>query len=91
LSPHAISPHLQGEFLLIHATNDPFISPASATLMDRLTPEPKTVVTLPGGHVLPGDPAGIDAMSITARQWLAAIRAVNGTENDVEVSGSPRE
>jgi hypothetical protein len=58
--------------------------------MDKLTPKPRTVVTLPGSHVLPGDPSTIDAMSITARQWLAAIGAVNGTDNDVEVSGSPR-
>ena len=79
LEPARHLPHLQGGLLLIHATADPFIPAKSAALMDRLTPEPKTVVTLSGGHILPGDPTVLDALSTAARQWLASRGAVNGS------------
>ena len=79
LEPACHLPHLQGQLLLIHGTADRFIPTKSAVLMDRLTPEPKTVVTLSGGHILPSDPTVLNALSVTVHQWLASIGAVNGS------------
>jgi hypothetical protein len=80
LEPARHLPHLKGAaLLLIHATTDSFIPSEAAAVMDRLTPDPKTIVTLAGGHRLPGDAAGVDALSSTVLGWLTGTGAINGS------------
>ena len=51
LEPALHLPYMQNRFLIINASRDEMISPHSRELLIRLTPEPKTVVTLETGHI----------------------------------------
>lgn len=63
-------PHIRGEFLLLAGTDlDAMVPEAAARLVERLTPEPKTIVHLPGGHV--GGETEVTRRLVTAlRAWL---------------------
>jgi dipeptidyl aminopeptidase/acylaminoacyl peptidase len=77
LEPARYLPGLKGAVLVIHAADDRFIPGQSAALLDRLAPASTTIVTLPGGHVLPGDEEVLAALNTTAKQWLVHAGAVN--------------
>jgi hypothetical protein len=78
LEPAQHLPHLDGEFLLLGSADaDKFIPPESAALLQRLTPEPKTVVRLEGGHIGGRRTALTHAIVAAARAWLAARRAID--------------
>lgn len=77
LEPARYLPGLKGAVLVIHAVDDRFIPGPSAALLDRLAPDTRTVVTSPGGHVVPDDPVVIATLNTVARQWLAHVGAAN--------------
>ena len=51
IEPAEHLPHLAGRFLLIGASEDQLVPRPSFELFRELTPEPKTVVLLDGGHI----------------------------------------
>jgi len=77
IAPERHLSYLRGNLLLVHASSDRFIPPAAAALLDRLAPNPKTVVALPGGHVGPGEPAVMATLNATVRGWLLKVGAIN--------------
>jgi len=77
LEPARYLPGLTGAVLVIHAADDRFIPERSAALLDRLAPASTTIVTLPGGHVLPDDVQVLASLNATAKQWLVRIGAAN--------------
>jgi dienelactone hydrolase len=77
IAPERHLSYLRGNLLLVHASSDRFISPAAAALLDHLAPNPKTVVTLPGDHVGPGEPAVMAILIATVRGWLLKVGAIN--------------
>ncbi len=77
LEPARYLPGLKGAVLVIHASDDRFIPERSAVLLDRLAPASRTIVTLPGGHVLPDDAGVLAALNAAAKQWLVRIGAAN--------------
>ncbi len=77
VEPAVHLPHLRGEFLIVNAAADRRIPPAAARALAALTPEPKTVVTLPSGHIDPRDPALMNEIVAITRRWLLARGAVN--------------
>ena len=63
-------PHIRGEFLLLASTDlDAMVPEAAARLAERLTPEPKTIVHLPGGHV-GGETEVTRRLVVALRAWL---------------------
>lgn len=77
LEPARYLPGLKGAVLVIHASDDRFIPASSAAALDRLAPASATIVTLPGGHVLPDDNRVLAALNAAARAWLIRIGAAN--------------
>lgn len=78
LEPAAHLPHLRGEFLLLGSSDaDKFIPASSSALLHELTPEPKTIIALEGGHV-GGRQAELTRLILEATgDWLEARGAVN--------------
>ena len=72
-------PHLTGRFLVLTGDDDSFIPAAAAARLEALTPEPRTVVRLGGGHmgVGEGQEALLEEIIRTSRDWLAAEGAIN--------------
>jgi len=70
LEPAVHLPHLQGEFLFINGQQDVQVPAACALEMQRLAPEPKTVVWLAAGHMNPGEPALLNEIIRLSRAWL---------------------
>ena len=79
LEPGAHLPHLAGRFLVIEGSADQFVPPAAAARLRELTPEPKKVIRLPGGHigVGPDKQRILDEVLRQGRAWLVAEGAVN--------------
>ncbi len=70
-------PHLRGEFLLISGADDLLVPEASSELFQRLTPEPKTVVRLEGGHIRGRKDELAQRIVAISRDWLLQRRAIN--------------
>jgi hypothetical protein len=71
VEPAVHLPHLKGEFLLLGGTGeDAMVPEAAARLMERLTPDPKTIIHLPGGHV-GGETEVTRRLVVALRTWLA--------------------
>ncbi len=70
-------PWLRGEFLLISGADDSLIPEASARLMQELTPEPKTVIRLEGGHIDGGKSELARTIVAISRGWLVERGAIN--------------
>ncbi len=70
-------PALVGEFLLVSAAADEIVPATSARLMRELTPEPKTIVLLPGEHIDPRDQAVLDRVVSISGDWLREKGVVN--------------
>lgn len=70
-------PALAGEFLLVSAAADEMVPAASARLMQDLTPEPKTIVFLPGEHIDPQNQAVLDRVVSISGDWLREKGVVN--------------
>ena len=70
-------PHTNGDFLFIIADRDELVPDESQQLMIALTPEPKTVIRLPGTHIDPRDQVVLDRVVNVTRTWLIQRGAVN--------------
>lgn len=72
-------PHLRGRFLVIEADTDRLIARSAAARMTTLTPEPRTVVRIPGDHLgLGPDPAKLLGRVIdVSRSWLLLQHAID--------------
>lgn len=65
-------PHLAGEFLAVaSAAPDSMVPEAAARALERLLPQPKTVLHLPGGHVRRAGDV-LPELTRVVRAWLAA-------------------
>lgn len=71
LEPALHLPHLPGEFLVLHGTGDERIPEASVRRLIRLTPDPKEVVRLEGGHMGPGRDEVNERVVRRSQAWLA--------------------
>lgn len=72
VEPAEHAPHLRGEFLAVaSAQADAMVPAASARALERLLPEPKTVLHLPGGHVRRTG-AVLPEVARAVRAWLVA-------------------
>jgi hypothetical protein len=72
-------PYLSGHFLVLEGTEDRFVPPDAAALLRNATPQPRTVIDFPGGHIGPGrDQQALLAEVIAAStRWLVGETAVN--------------
>jgi pimeloyl-ACP methyl ester carboxylesterase len=72
-------PHLAGRFLLIGGRDDAFVPEEAARRLRDLTPEPKTVVLLEGGHMGVGanQLALLEEIIAVTSRWLVEQRAAN--------------
>ncbi len=79
LEPALHLPYLSGRFLVISGRDDTFIPAPASARFRSLTPEPKTVAVLEGGHmgVGPGQRALLAEILRLSRDWLVAEGAVN--------------
>lgn len=70
LDPLHHLPAMQGgPFLILSGTADGLIPERSVRLLETLTPQPKTILAMPGGHV--GDEAAATAIAVGAlKGWL---------------------
>lgn len=76
VEPAHFLPAIESQVLIIHAARDELIPPASQRLLESLTPDPKWVVTMPGDHIDPRDPAVLLAVVAETTRWLIARGAV---------------
>ncbi len=79
LEPAEHLPALDGRFLVIAGRDDRLVPEAPARRFRALTPQPKTVLLLEGGHmgVGPGQQALLAEIIRLSRAWLIAEGAVN--------------
>lgn len=63
-------PKMQNEFLLINGSKDKMLTPHSINMLHKLTPEPKTVVSLDEGHIQPKKSDLITELVAISTQWL---------------------
>jgi hypothetical protein len=80
IEPAQHLPHLSGAFLVIGGRDDRLVPPRPARRLRDLTPEPKSIVLLEGGHmgVGRGQAALLAEIVRASRAWLVAEGAVNG-------------
>lgn len=71
LEPALHLPHLTGDFLLLRGSEDTRIPEASVRRLIRLTPEPKEVVRVEGGHMGPGREEVNERVVRRSQGWLA--------------------
>jgi hypothetical protein len=80
LEPAAYLPRLSGHFLILDAALDTLIAPGARERLEELTPSPKTIIHMGGGHVGTGTEKEkqallAEAMALT-RHWLETDGAV---------------
>jgi dienelactone hydrolase len=68
---------MTGDILIINAEADELIPLESTALMTRLTPDPKWIVTMPGEHIDPRDPAMLQSVVDVTKAWLVERGAAN--------------
>jgi hypothetical protein len=79
VDPAVHLPHLYGQFLTLDAAQDTIVGSNASMHLEELTPEPKTIVHLPGDHVGTGPDRAAElrtAISATCG-WLVAHGAIN--------------
>ena len=79
VEPSIHLPHLRGRFLVLGAENDRLIDPRATQRLAELTPEPRTVVRIAGGHVgLGADRREIlERVVSVSRAWLVEQGALD--------------
>lgn len=79
VEPSVHLPHLRGRFLLLEADTDRLIARSAGARLTALTPEPRTVVRIPGDHLGVGpDPAALLGRVIdVSRAWLLQQHAID--------------
>jgi hypothetical protein len=81
VSPEQHLPYLQGQFLVIHGTNDEYVPLEAAYKMQDLTPQPKTIFVVEGGHVGPEEDQLhlLELVADITTLWLLNAGAINPT------------
>lgn len=79
IEPAEHLPHLKGRFLVISGKDDSFVPARSSSRLQALTPQPKTVVVLEGGHMGmgPGQERLLADIIRVSRDWLTGAGAIN--------------
>ena len=79
IEPAHYLPRLNGQFLVVTASRDGVIPKASAERMIALTPEPKDMVAITGGHIGPDPetPRILRTLSGIATGWMLGLDVVN--------------
>ncbi|MFO0997408.1 MAG: hypothetical protein U1F33_12065 [Alphaproteobacteria bacterium] len=77
VEPRYFLPRMSGDILIVNAEDDELIPPTSSALMTELAPEPKWVVTMPGEHIDPRDPAMLQKVVDVTKAWLIERGAAN--------------
>ncbi|MBM3542226.1 MAG: alpha/beta hydrolase [Alphaproteobacteria bacterium] len=77
LEPAHFLPSIRSEVLIINAEADELIPPSSQRLLERLTPDPKWIVNMPGEHIDPRDPTTLMAVVEVTKRWLVERGAVD--------------
>lgn len=70
LEPARHLPHVSGRFLVIRGSSDRQIPAELSARLGELTPEPREVITLEGGHMNPGDPELTQRVVRLSQEWL---------------------
>ncbi|MAF96357.1 MAG: hypothetical protein CMM60_11470 [Rhodospirillaceae bacterium] len=78
VEPSLHLPSLSGDILLINSVGpDKFMPASSVQELHRLTPEPKTMVSLKGGHIDQGGSRLVKHLVDVASEWLRERNAMN--------------
>lgn len=77
LEPEVHIKEINGPFLLINGNGDERIPASSAARLHALTPDPKTVITVDGGHIDGDRPELIENTVRLSRVWLVSKGALN--------------
>ncbi len=77
LEPAHFLPSIRSQVLIINAEADELIPPSSQRLLERLTPDPKWIVNMPGEHIDPRDPGTLTAVVEVTKRWLFERGAVD--------------
>ncbi len=77
IEPALHLPHLRGEFLLISGANDSLVPETSVHLMQQLTPRPKTVMRLEGGHIDGRESELAQRIVAISQDWLLQRGAID--------------
>ena len=91
LEPGEHLPHLRGRFLVLRAGNDRLIAPPAADRLTDLTPQPRTVVVIEGGHMGlgPNKKELLAKVVAVARAWLVEQGAIVPDGPRAQPSGNP--
>jgi pimeloyl-ACP methyl ester carboxylesterase len=77
MEPDHHLPHLTGRFLVIRGEQDDKIPAAASARLAELTPHPKKVMSLPDGHMGPGNPELTQRIVRLSLEWLRAERLID--------------
>lgn len=77
LEPAIHLPHLKGEFLIVSSPDDNLVPRRCAKLFEDLTPEPKTIIHMQGGHVNTREQELLGEVVGIAQKWLTERGALN--------------
>ena len=76
LEPAGHLPHVSGRFLVIRGAADRQVPAALSARLAELTPEPREVITLEGGHMNPRDPELTERVVRLSQEWLVRQRVI---------------
>jgi len=84
-------PHLRGRFLVLRAGKDRLIAPPAADRLTELTPQPRTVVVIEGGHMGlgPNKEELLAKVVAVSRAWLVEQGAIVPAGPRAKPSGTP--
>lgn len=80
LEPERHLPHLTGRFLVIRGAADRQIPAELSERLAALTPEPRTVVTLEGGHMSPRNREVTEQVVRLSQEWLVRTGIAEAAE-----------
>ncbi|HSW71937.1 MAG TPA: hypothetical protein VLG44_00820, partial [Chlamydiales bacterium] len=78
LEPEKHLPYVHGEFLVMNGDYDELIPFSAALKLQRLVPEPKTVINLEVPHLQPKNDPLLQELIAIARKWLSEKRKERG-------------
>lgn len=83
LEPQRHLPYVHGEFLVMNGVYDELIPFSAALKLQKLVPEPKTVINLEVPHLQPKNDPLLQELIAIARRWLSEKRKEKGTLSKV--------
>ena len=75
LEPSLHLPYVTGRFLVLNGTEDTQIPVGCALCLQKLVPEPKTVINLETPHLMPDNPELLAQVVEISRSWMEKNRA----------------